>query len=48
MAMSQHAYSRIAKKVQAPLPHASAPWTPPAMNELIARIESALMARRAS
>jgi hypothetical protein len=47
MALSQHAYSRIAKKVQAPLPAATG-WSPPPMQDLIARIDAALQARRAS
>ncbi len=47
MALSQHAYSRIAKKVQAPLP-ATAGWSPPPMRDLIAQIDAALLERRAS
>ncbi|MGP7795250.1 hypothetical protein [Sphingomonas sp. CLY1604] len=48
MALAQHAYDRIAKKVQAPAPVALAPWSPPAMSELVARIDAALIARRAA
>ena len=56
MALSQHAYSRIAKKMQAPMPGqmpgqmpgSHAPWSPPALSALIARIDAALGMRRAS
>lgn len=48
MALSQHAYSRIAKKVQVPSPIGGTPWSPPALSELVARIDAALGARRAS
>ena len=48
MAASQHAYSRIAKRVQAPMPIGHAPWSPPTLSELVARIDAALDARRPS
>lgn len=48
MALSQHVYSRIAKKVQAPATLAHTPWSPPPLTELVARIDAALSARRAS
>jgi hypothetical protein len=48
MALSQHAYSRIAKKLRAPLPTTGAPWSPPAVSDLVARIDAALEARRPS
>ncbi|GAA0669162.1 hypothetical protein FHT00_000411 [Sphingomonas insulae] len=48
MALSQHAYSRIAKKVQIPSPSAGTPWSPPALSDLVARIDAALGTRRAS
>lgn len=47
MALSQHAYRRIAQKVQMPTP-ASVPWSPPSMSELVARIDAALATRRAA
>lgn len=46
MAMSQHAYARIARRVQVPTPVA-APWSPPSLSELVARIDAALVTRRA-
>lgn len=45
MALSQHAYRRIAQKVQMPAP-ATVPWSAPSMSELIARIEAALAMRQ--
>ncbi|WP_293877728.1 MULTISPECIES: hypothetical protein [unclassified Sphingomonas] len=48
MAPSQHAYSRIARKMQAPAPGVGTPWSPPALGELIARIDAALGTRRAA
>lgn len=48
MAVPQPNYSRIARKVQAPLPAGTTPWTPPALTDLIARIDAALLSRRAS
>ncbi|MCP3735426.1 hypothetical protein M9979_11150 [Sphingomonas sp. RP10(2022)] len=48
MALSNHAYSRIAQKVQAPSSLARTPWSPPPLTELVARIDAALIARRAS
>ena len=48
MALSQHAYDRIAKRVRVPVPAPLAPWSPPSMSDLVARIDAALGARRAS
>ncbi len=48
MALSQHAYRRIAQKVQVPAPVVAAPWSPPSMSELVARIDAALAMRRAA
>jgi len=45
MAMSQLAYRRIAEKTQTPFP-AAAPWSPPSVADLVARIDAALTARR--
>ncbi|MCU6454994.1 hypothetical protein LPN01_12985 [Sphingomonas sp. A2-49] len=48
MAPSHHAYSRIAKRVQAPMPIGHTPWSPPALSDLVARIDAAIDARRAT
>jgi hypothetical protein len=48
MAPSRHAYTRIAKQVQAPMPVTGTPWSPPALSELVARIDAALGGRRPS
>ncbi|WP_267395915.1 MULTISPECIES: hypothetical protein [unclassified Sphingomonas] len=47
LAAKDQAYSRIGKKVQMPI-MGSAPWSPPSLPELVARIDAALDARRAA
>lgn len=47
MALSHHAYRRIAQKVQAPVP-VTTPWAAPSMADLVARIDAALATRRAA
>jgi len=47
MPLSPYVHRRIARRMQRPLPGTSSPWTPPAIGELIARIETALARRTA-
>ena len=47
MALPQHAYARLVRKVQAPT-QKTAPWVAPSLSELVARIDAALLARQAA
>lgn len=48
MTPSHHALRRIARRLQAPFPAAQAGWSPPAIADLVERIDAALRARRAA
>jgi len=43
---SHHACLRIARRLEVPVPAAQAGWSPPALGELIVRIDTALRTRR--
>jgi hypothetical protein len=45
MTQLQHAYTRVGKKVQVPLPQPNAPWSAPTLSDLLARIDAALGSR---